>query len=749
MTNYWILGIGIFLVIGVWSLVLASVSLASSPFDIEFPIPELGNCADQALCKAYCDDLANKDACLEFAKKHGLATPAETEQAKRLPPVGPGGCSSESECRAYCDDVSHAEECLQFAETHGLVSQEEIRRSREFLSQTGPGGCRGANECRAYCEDPAHQEECLEFAHRKGLISDRDAEVARRVLAEGGPGGCRSERECRAYCEDPAHLDQCLAFAERHGFVSKDDALRIKKAGFTAGPGGCKGEAACREFCENPTNQPVCIDWAVENGFMTREEAERAKKFIGRTGPGGCRGEECREFCENPENVEVCLDFAAREGLLPLAELEQARKFARVVAEGGPGGCRGIACRNYCEDPAHQDECFEFAKAQGLVPPEAGQQFEAGKRIREKMLASGGPGGCRSDGECRAYCTDPAHVEECVAFGAAHGGVPPEEVRKMLKEFTEQRFRAHGAFAPQEDFRRFEEEARRRFEEFRQLEEHFRGEFPGAPGEFPGGPPAGGGFIGPGGCTSPAECIQYCSEHKEACFSFGPPGVPEARPPEGGIPPGHDVPRVRRDVTRVLDVPREAFERCVSEILGADAELARRDPEAYFTRKRDAVLTCEERLRESLPKPPGGFPQPGEFPPPGGGTPELCPLMPTVDTCPAGQMKVATFSSPECGTYYTCVFESRTSSPPPPQEDPAAICAAKGGTWDGQTCRFETAPPSPPPTSTQDPTTLCAREGGTWNGSTCIFPTPLPRGALDRLRSGMAVIGDALINFLR
>ena len=32
----------------------------------------------------------------------------------------------------------------------------------------------------------------------------------------------------------------------------------------------------------------------------------------------------------------------------------------------------------------------------------------------------------------------------------------------------------------------------------------------------------------------------------------------------------------------------------------------------------------------------------------------ICPAMPTVDRCPAGEEKVVSFSSPECGTYYTC-----------------------------------------------------------------------------------------------
>lgn len=733
-----------FLALGV-SLGLFLLASASSPFDIEFPIPELGDCADRDSCKAYCNDLANKDACLEFARKHGLATETEVEHGKQLPDTGPGGCRGEEECRAYCEDVGHAEECIQFAEANGFLSAEDARRARESLQKTGPEGCRGANECRAYCDDPAHQEECLEYAHREGLISDKDAEVARRVVREGGPGGCRGEKECRSYCDDPSHLEECLNFAEREGFISKEEVLRVKKAGFAGGPGGCKGEEECHAFCERPENQLSCIDWAVQNQFMTEKEAELARKFAGKTGPGGCQGEACRDFCERPENSEVCLDFAEREGLIPPEELERAKKFLKASAEGGPGGCRGIQCRDYCGDSSHQDECFDFAKKQGLIRPEDEQRFETGRKIQQKLQESGGPGGCRNDDECRSYCTDPGHVEECIAFGAAHGGLPEEEVRKMLKEFTEGRFEAHGDFGPPEDFRRFEEESRKRFEEFRQLEDHFRGgEFPeGIPhgfppqGEFPGGPPGGAGFVGPGGCTSPAECIKYCTEHKEDCFSFGPPGRPDVRPPEGGIPPGHEFPRIRQNIIfeRPSDVPQDEFGRCVAEAEQTiDRGLLASDPEAFTRQKEEAIRSCKERLGGQFEqfRPPGEHRE-GEGIPPEGGGPHPCPAMPTLDQCPPGERKEVRFSSPECGTYYYCVPEGTTGTPPPPSQDQARICAEKGGVWDGSTCQYPTGTqPAPPPA--YDPASYCVQQGGTWDGTTCRYPStsPPPSGTYEQ-----------------
>ena len=88
------------------ALALLGVGLrasAASVFDIEFPIAELGNCADQQACKAYCDDSANKDACIAFGRKFGLVDEQNVQKAEKIKDSarqGPGGCNSETSCRA-------------------------------------------------------------------------------------------------------------------------------------------------------------------------------------------------------------------------------------------------------------------------------------------------------------------------------------------------------------------------------------------------------------------------------------------------------------------------------------------------------------------------------------------------------------------------------------------------------------------------------------------------------------------------
>jgi|GEM_PF-2258941 len=526
-----------FLLVFILFFVIALRVSALSPFDITYPIPELGNCANQAECKTYCDETSHADACLNFAQKYGFVDAKKAEQVKKLPATGPGGCKGQDECMTYCDAAEHADECLKFAEDHNLLDKTELKEAKAAAKLVGPGGCKGPKECKDYCQDPSHKEECFSFAKQKGLISGKQANVVEKVLKDGGPGGCKSEDGCRTYCQDANHLDECVEFGRKNGFISDEDAAHIKKAGFgKPGPGGCRGEE-CKTYCEDTAHQDECLTFAEKNGFMTKEQADQARKFANQTGPGGCKGDQCKEFCSDPTNAQTCLEFAQKQGLISKEDAGRAKKFLDASAQGGPGGCKGQECRDYCQVPDHTEECIAFAKKNGLLRPEEEKQLQAGNNIRQTIQESGGPGGCKSEEECRTYCTDPEHVEECVAFGSAHGGVPPEQAKKMLQQFQQDRFAGQGEFHSQQEFQQLRQQGEQRFEEFRQLEQQFRQGQPSGSTELTTSsqdsdqlgnrPPSFGPngqagttphAVGPGGCTSSAECIKYCTGHKEECF---------------------------------------------------------------------------------------------------------------------------------------------------------------------------------------------------------------------------------------
>ncbi len=313
-----------------------------------------------------------------------------------------GNCGSKEECRAYCETADHKEACIGFAQAHGLFSKDEAAKARALIGKTGPGGCRG-EECKAYCEDAAHQEECYKFAKENGLV-DKDAaknfdKASQVIETQGGPGGCRSFDACRAYCADSAHTEECVNFGVKAGFLSSEDANARIKNTITNGPGGCSGEQ-CKAYCDMEGHQPECLNFAQEHGLISPEEAGQAKQFLNQT---------------------------------------------------GPGGCKGAACKTYCEDPAHHDECYAFAKDHNLLKKDQEEEFKKFQQIRQNVEQHGGPGGCRNEQECRAYCADEAHAEECVNFSVSAGGLSKDEAQKAL-ETLKQRHTMMPGVRPREEF---------------------------------------------------------------------------------------------------------------------------------------------------------------------------------------------------------------------------------------------------------------------------------------------------------
>lgn len=294
--------------------------------------------------------------------------------------------------------------------------------------------------------------------------------------------------------------------------LSATGVVAQEELGFV-GPGGCTTKEECRAYCDIDSNKDECLTFAVENGMMTEVEADRARKFLSQTGPGGCQGDECKNYCEDPAHTEECLSFAVEKGMINDEQAARMRKMREVAERGGPGGCKGEECRTYCEDESRRDECFVFARENGLIGEKEIEGYETGKKIRAKLETEGGPGGCKSEKECHSYCSDASRVEECVTFGARSTGKSPEEIRRMLEEFknSRERFESGEFRGMPENFKQdrenfeqrrqeFEDRARRMREEFeeraedrntefkqrrQEYEQRFQKEFPGQD-QFPG-----------------------------------------------------------------------------------------------------------------------------------------------------------------------------------------------------------------------------------------------------------------------
>lgn len=452
----------IFLIILACALFVGSILFvkAQNIFDIQFPISELGDCSSMQECKAYCDDTNNTQACASWAEAKGFKKPAASQQQRPAPvrrqavsvleqTIGPGGCKTGEECNAYCSQVEHAQECFAFAKEHNLISQEEtILIESKIQPKEGPGGCKSFEECDAFCRNPDNTKTCIEFSVQEGKITQEDAEfLIQRAQERKGPSQGQPPRGPRP--PQP-----------RKPEGPKIDEIKAKQLlEETGGPGGCNSMEVCEQFCSTSGNEETCMNFAVEHGLMPQEEVEKFKKVISATGPGGCRGRACEQYCENPEHGEECLNFAVENGFINKDEAEEAKKFMEIAKAGGPGGCRGQReCDAFCSKPENREECFNFAKSNNLIPPEEIQKIEKEKEIFTKLESAGGPGGCRGPRECFEYCSDPQHTQECFEFGSKQGLIPQEnmqrieELRKNIPERglmpmpSQQGFEGHPSF---------------------------------------------------------------------------------------------------------------------------------------------------------------------------------------------------------------------------------------------------------------------------------------------------------------
>ncbi|MEK7127352.1 MAG: hypothetical protein AAB838_01345, partial [Patescibacteria group bacterium] len=189
------------LVAGAITSPVAAQTDGQATSEISYPVAELGNCADKAACKAYCDKPANVDACLSFAEKNNLMSKEEIKVAKNFKKTGmtgPGGCKGKDACNTYCNGPDHMDECVTFAEKNGMMSSEQLEEAKKVKAAIAKGikppACGGKETCDAYCSSSEHVEECIKFGEAAGIIRKEDAETIRKNGGKGtgpgnGPGG--------------------------------------------------------------------------------------------------------------------------------------------------------------------------------------------------------------------------------------------------------------------------------------------------------------------------------------------------------------------------------------------------------------------------------------------------------------------------------------------------------------------------------------------------------------------------------
>lgn len=288
--------------------------------------------------------------------------------------------------------------------------------------------------------------------------------------------------------------------------------------------GYCRDAKECSLYCEIPQNKAACWSYGKYKlgtdvlGVTTMSEEEKemmrqkAKQY-GITFPiadlGGCAGpQECRDFCEQPANQSPCMDFAKKKGFQK--EMGRARGIdadkrdeliqkARVEL-----GCTSMeSCSRVCE--SDHSRCETFARKHGVYqePPESSGRYSAEEK-RELMQKAQSELGCTSMESCKSTCEK--NPQQCMAFAKKHGFD-----KTPSPNYGTQRF-GNGGCDSEESCKKY-------------CQEH-PDECPGFQGYSRAAEGGSiqqqhqGSYTGPSGCRTEAECKSWCNDHPDKCPGF-------------------------------------------------------------------------------------------------------------------------------------------------------------------------------------------------------------------------------------
>lgn len=286
--------------------------------------------------------------------------------------------------------------------------------------------------------------------------------------------------------------------------------------------GYCRDAKECYFYCEIPQNKASCWSYGKFKlgpqvlGVSTPSEEEKKMmetkaRQLGITFPiaelGNCAGPaECRSYCEEPAHQSACMNFAKKYGLSREAEMK-AKSDEMLEKAQTELGCNSMeTCRQICE--ADHSRCEAFARKHGFSRPEPRQMEQNKEQMLERARIELG---CNSMESCARVCEQ--NREKCMEFAKRHG-MYQEERREEYR--YESRTGVSGGLPAGRQGCDSEESCRR------YCQEH-PAECPGYQ-EFPS--PAGGAnlpspaYVGPSGCRTQAECEAYCRNDPSRCPGF-------------------------------------------------------------------------------------------------------------------------------------------------------------------------------------------------------------------------------------
>ncbi len=423
------------------------------------------------------------------------------------------------------------------------------------------------------------------------------------------------------------------------------------------------------------------MDFMIAKGFIKPEEKEYALKFVKQARDSGGQ----MNFDQCAQNPQSCRDFVPQD---QRGEFDASIKLHDTVQQ--ELGFDPRECAKAVSDQALGQKCLEASKkalpqiqALGLRTSSPDTQ----KFIREfqqnisrtddfynhqdnlnqtYQSQQGGPGGCKSEQDCRSYCSDPSHGPECIAFGAKQGisGFKGQEAVQRFQQFND------ALKTPESQQKQAFDNSQGGFDSQGQRGQQGQQDQSGFQ------PPGQGGFNqGPSPeCFASIQSGDFVKA-KELCTVNIPHPQPIIQPSFIGPP---------------VTVPPTFYPSPSGSPIPYPSDSYIPTPYPSGSPTGNPELDCKNH---------GGI---------WDATTKYC------------KFPVPSYSPSPSGTYtpYPSPSPSYTPYPsfsPPPTYGPAPSYSS---------------PPSPYPSPTMDPAIGCAKYGGTWNGTICVMPssstTPMP-----------------------
>jgi hypothetical protein len=341
-----------------------------------YPIPELGSCDSYNDCYTYCQDSVNLGACYDMEMIYGMylltqeqrdaftqssASASTTEESITVeqPPSSTNEIIDVGELPDNIIDIQESPDSATEVEAEQEQTEVTAMSTIEYPIEE-LGFCDSAEHCRVYCDDLANYDACLAYGVANRMYPPARTQIAEAVLEGRGPDNC-SGPACVQECDSTLSRIECVEFAADNGALNERELSAAQSIIEESGPGGCVTTQECEDYCAVAANEQECFDYAVEHGLMDKSEVARVQALRS-DGPGGCRGEiECEAYCAIERNIDECMLFATEHGLMTM---EQEMYVADLHLEtlDGPGGCRGeIECEAYCAVIRNEQECLQFA----------------------------------------------------------------------------------------------------------------------------------------------------------------------------------------------------------------------------------------------------------------------------------------------------------------------------------------------------------------------------------------------------